>query len=162
MNTKTKKMIKISKKQLKNSKQYNKYKKFYKTKSFRFPLIKIYAIFANNQKFLDNVIFQEISLIKEVENIQMWQKALENISQYFDQKFKSLNWNDFGQFLFYTYNISEFYNKKSLIKNIYTYENFNELNQAKANHYNRWLKSLYQLEMIDFNQYVIDVLKVVK
>lgn len=155
-----KNQIKIIKKHFKQKNMYLDYKSTFLNKQMRFILTKINLIFTNDL----NVVIKEKeeNIFKNSSNKDVWIEIINNLKTSWNINFINVDWNSFAIFLFYTYHYSEFYFRKSKLKNLYTQENFTEINKVKIQMYNNWIKSMYETEVLDFNKYIIKVLELVK
>ena len=161
MKRKLKSQIREVKKTLKKNHKYQEYKKIFIHPQMRFLLTKINFIFNDNANFKETIDL-ELFLLNNFNNPQNWIDAIINLSQKWNPKWNKINWKSFGLFLYYIYHYSLYYCKKTVVSKIYTQDNFIELNHQKIYYYNQWIKSMYKSYILDFNQYVIAVLRLVK
>lgn len=161
MKRKLKSQIKEVKKTLKKEGKYQTYKNVFIHQQMRFLLTKINFIFNDNPNF-NEIIDLELFLLNNFNNPQKWIDIMINLSQKWNHKWSQINWKSFALFLYFIYHYSLYYCKKTVVSKIYTQDNFIELNHQKIYYYNQWIKSMYKSYILDFNQYVIAVLRLVK
>ncbi|WP_156768858.1 hypothetical protein [[Mycoplasma] mobile] len=111
----------------------------------RFLLSKIALIF-NEKANVEYLINLEINLIKKEKQFHLFDEFVEYIGKNAEWNFKDANWIYLSKFLFYIYQISSFYyDEKYKIKNIYTKENFTELNSKKRDELTNFVNDLKKL-----------------
>lgn len=157
-----KKIVKQIKTLFKKENQLKKYKKIFSNKQMQFFLSKLDFIFNKDQSDINYLFEIEKRLMNNFWLEQEWINIILNLSNKWLDEFSSIDWKSFAKYIFYIYNYSEFYNKKSQLNNLYSIDNFVEINDVKKNHYDKWIESLYNLKNNDFNKYVISVLRLVK
>ncbi|MGL5438256.1 MAG: hypothetical protein ACRDA7_00790 [Metamycoplasmataceae bacterium] len=145
--------IKNFKKKLKKINKYKEYKEIFKNKKYRFIFFVYGDIFElRNSKVLESL---ESSLFTNTTKEHFEEKFIE-FGNNLDERFINLNWKEFGSFVYYTFNYSNFYFEKKT--NLFTKENYIELNKIKKQHYYNWLDSFYNQKNINFNNYVLKVI----
>lgn len=155
--------IKKVKKNLKQNNNWKEYKKVFINKQMRFLLTKINIIFSNNENKQNLIIDEEFFIMSNAIDKNAWVSIINKLSKKWKEEFHNINWESFALFLFYTYHYSEYYYKKSLLDNLYKKANdFNEINDLKIAHYNKWIKSMYQLKTKNFNEYIIEIIRIIK
>ena len=157
MNKSKSNKFKVIKKNLKQNNDYKEYKKLFKNKQTKFLCTKISIIFESSISEQDLTIFETTLLKTPTQDNFVF--SINELSKYFGENFVDLKWDSFGVYLWYTFQTSLFYNKKRKIPCEYTLENFIILNNIKRKNFSQWLESFYDLKNINFNQYVIKVLK---
>ncbi|MGL4184080.1 MAG: hypothetical protein ACRCRP_03035 [Metamycoplasmataceae bacterium] len=145
--------IKNFKKKLKNIGRYKEYKKIFKNKKYRFIFFVYGDIFElTNSKIIESL---EFSFLENTSKEHFEEKFIE-FGNNLDDRFKNLEWKEFGSFIYYTFHYSNFYFEKKV--NIFTKNNYIQLNKIKKQHYYNWLDSFYRQKNINFNNYVLKVI----
>lgn len=153
----TKSEVKKVKKKLKKIHKFKEYKQMFENIQMQFIFTKLSIIFESKVPMV-NLIEIELSILNEPTQ-ENFIKSMHKLSKFFEDNFKNLDWRSFAIFIWYSFQTSLFYNKKRKIPCEYTYENFISLNKIKRNNFTNWLKSFYESDNLDFNKYVIDVLR---
>ncbi|MDK2819963.1 MAG: hypothetical protein KFW07_03940 [Mycoplasmataceae bacterium] len=151
------KKVKKVKKSLKKVNKFKEYKKIYKNVQMQFIFTKLSIIFESKIS-IENLVKIELSLLNDPTQAN-FVKSMKELSQSFIDDFKNLEWNNFAIFIWYSFQTSLFYNKRRKVPCEYTYENFIALNKIKRINFTTWLKSFYDSDNVDFNKYVINVLR---
>lgn len=152
------KIQKEIKKNMKSLGQYNQYKKIFLVKQKMFVLSNVAQIFNPNIDF-EILTKLEINIVNNIDSEDNWGKCFEISGKQFLKPFDKCDWNSFGKFMFYEWNKSKYFSKKSRQKSIYNDENFNEINNLKTHNYNNWMNSMLSTKDKNFNVYVRKVLK---
>lgn len=153
-----------------NKKEIKQIKKIFKNENL---LKEAKKNFVNNRMFLIltkvSLIFQTSSSTKElfnhekeilsnIDQIEVWSNEFKECSSFFKSPFDNCDWESFGKFIFYVWNQWKFHKK---MNSIYTYENFNDINDLKSKEYNKWMNSLFETRNHNFNIYVRKILKLI-
>lgn len=156
------KIVQEVKKKLKKNKQYSLYKKTFKNKQMRFLLTKLDSIFSSSSD--PNALYSmELEIMNGFEDENAWKSTIINLSSNWLVEYSNIDWMSFGSFLFYIYHYSEFYIRKSKIKNnLYKINDFVEVDDQKRKHYNEWLRTMYESNNDKFNNYIIRLLEIIK
>ncbi len=115
--------------------------------------------------FDTNLVFSELfelerELIKN-RSARDWSIFYSKCGLTFTKPFDACDWASFGVFAYYLWNQKLFLKKKTRELSIYTYDNFNELNEIKSKNYNSWMNSMLATKNKDFNIYVRRVLDLI-
>ncbi|MGL6124924.1 MAG: hypothetical protein ACRC1F_00330 [Metamycoplasmataceae bacterium] len=144
---------------LSSKNKYSEHKTLFKNKQIRFLFSKMSIIFESNISSQDLAQI-ELSILENPTQ-KNFIDSIKKLSKTFDNKFINLKWKEFGICLWYVFQSTLFFNKKSKIPCEYTRENFISLNNIKRTNFSIWLKSLYDTENVDFNSYVLRVLEII-
>ncbi len=122
MNKINSKTIKEIKKKLKHNNNYKDYKKIFKNKQIQFLCTKISIIFESSISEQDLFDIEILLLNNPTQNNFII--LINELSKTFNENFINLKWDCLAIYLWYTFQTSLFYNKKSKIICEYTFENF--------------------------------------
>ncbi|MGL4342957.1 MAG: hypothetical protein ACRCRZ_00075 [Metamycoplasmataceae bacterium] len=140
--------------QLKFDNLYRKYKKTFKNPKYRFIIIQYANIF--NVPYSLKLYELEKYLIDN-NSIDDFVIVFKEFSILISEKYKKLNWESFGKFIYYVFNYSIFYYDKK--NSIYKKNTILNLNDLKKKYYYEWLNSFYETKDINFNEIIVQVLK---
>ena len=144
-------------KNIKKNPNYNEYKGFFFHKNTRFIISYIYSYFYNNE--LSNEKIEHIEKIEykflKLNNIKKFSIIFNELNSLLPPEYKSVRWNDLGNYFFYVWQSSRFYHdKKKNIKNIYDTGEYIKLNVEKRNYFYLWIVSIKKIDK-DFNSFVL-------
>ena len=126
-------------KELKKVKGLKDYNNMFKHKQMKFACSKTLLIF-NPKVKLKTLVSLEYTLLKEKKNKKMFLNNMQVLSKNTEG---NIDWKAFGEFLWYLYQTSTYYKDiKNNVKNIYSEDNFIELNSKKRDAYQKWMDSL--------------------
>ncbi len=149
--------IKQVKKGLRANKNLKNYIFVFKNKQMRFLFTEISIIFDSS---MSNSELLNIELSNSNNPTQdNFVKNLESMSKTFDNQFCNLDWSSLGVAIWYSFQMSLYYNNKRKSECIFTESNYIKLNHIKKFEYSKWLKSFYETNNSDFNGYVKKILK---
>ncbi len=129
-------------KQIKNkfdNDTWKEYKNKFKHKSMRFIISYIILLYAPSIPINDLVTIER-QLISKNKNIKMFDDAFIEVKKITKKDF---NWESLSKFMWYAYQTSTYYKDiKKGISNIYTLDNFIEINAIKIKLFSEWLTSI--------------------
>lgn len=129
-------------KQIKNkfdNDTWKEYKNKFKHKSMRFIISYIILLYRPSMP-IDDLVTIEKQLISKNKNIKMFDDAFIEVKKITKKDF---NWESLSKFMWYAYQTSTYYKDiKKGITNIYTLDNFIEINAIKIKLFSEWLTSI--------------------
>jgi len=129
-------------KQIKNkfdNDTWREYKNKFKHKSMRFIISYIILLYRPSMP-IDDLVTIEKQLISKNKNIKMFDDAFIEVKKITKKDF---NWESLSKFMWYAYQTSTYYKDiKKGITNIYTLDNFIEINAIKIKLFSEWLTSI--------------------
>ena len=129
-------------KQIKNkfdNDTWKEYKNKFKHKSMRFIISYIILLYRPSMP-IDDLVTIEKQLISKNKNIKMFDDAFIEVKKITKKDF---NWESLSKFMWYAYQTSTYYKDiKKGITNIYTLDNFIEINAIKIKLFSEWLTSV--------------------
>ena len=141
--------------------QYQAYCQVFAHRQMQFLLSQISWFFAKHIPLADLAKWEWV-LSRQANEMQSWAQILEQMSQSWPLQWRQINWSALGHFLFYVYQHSLYDLKTTRHQSLYNQDNFVSLNDQKMVHYNEWIRSMYESQIFDFNDYVQAILKLVK
>jgi len=133
------KELKQLKNKLKQDNLWSIYKKKFNDKSMRLILSYIILIYKPSTS-IDEMIEIEKELITKKNDESMFNSVFIKVKEITNKNF---DWESFGKFMWYVYQTSTYYKDiKKNVKNIYTTENFIQINKIKTNLFFKWLQSI--------------------
>ena len=133
------KELKQLKNKLKQDNLWSIYKKKFNDKSMRLILSYIILIYKPSTS-IDEMIEIEKELITKKNDESMFNSVFIKVKEITNKNF---DWESFGKFMWYVYQTSTYYKDiKKNVENIYTTENFIQINKIKTNLFFKWLQSI--------------------
>ena len=126
-------------KELKKVKALKAYNHIFKHKQMKYASSKALLIF-NPKASIKILVSMEYKLMKEKKDKKMFINNMKVLSKNTNG---NIDWKVFGEFLWYLFQTSTYYKDIKLnIKNIYSKDNFIEINSKKRDVYQKWIDSL--------------------
>lgn len=152
-----KKNISELKKFLKQNGYWSNYKELYKHRQMKFVASKIALIFDRSLSINELV---ELELKMMDVKINKGENMFKNVFGNFEKLVVVKgDWASFSKMMFYIYQTSTYWrDKKNNVENVFTGDNYVEINAIKRNYYYQWLNSL-DLKLRDYNILIIEVMR---
>lgn len=143
--------------QIKNLKQWRKYKKVFHHPQMRLLFSRI-ALMLDPEINLKFLLDKELLLIQIEKSPEMFVEIYQSLESVASLK---CDWTTFGKFIWYIYQTSTYWkDTKKKRGNIFTRDNYLEQNQIKRELYQQWLDSIDKSNC-DFNNYIIEISRMV-
>ncbi len=149
--------LKQIKKQIKSEGEWKKYKNVFRHKQMRLIFSEV-ALLLNPEINLKFLMDCEISLLSFEKGPKMFVETFKTLN---DRVTFKCDWEMFAHFLWFVYQTSTYWkDTKKKKTNIFTKDNYLEVNQQKRDCYQKWIDSIDKENKM-FNTYIIEMSRMV-